>query len=133
MINKNRLAKISLFGLLGMTFFIQPAQAYESGLGLGLGLPAVRIVALGAAIPTPLIPSHQKYEKVAPPDGAVFVISSVPVIIKHEVSKNIFTANIPNDKGGYSTVIIQKSGDQFIELPVEFYTDVPQLKMMVGE
>jgi len=129
MIIKNHLTKIALVGLIGGTFFTQLAQAYESGLGLDLGLPAVRIVALGAATPTLLIPSQQKYEKVAPPDGAVFVISSVPVIIKHEVSKNIFTANIPNDEGGYSTVIIQKSGNQFIELPVE----LPQLKMMVGE
>jgi hypothetical protein len=109
MIIKNHLAKIALFGLIGVAFLIQPAQAYESGLGFGFGLPAM---------------------KVASSDGAAFVISSVPVIIKHEVSKNIFTANIPNDKGGYSTVIIQKLGNQFRELPVELYPEVPQLKMM---
>jgi hypothetical protein len=135
MIIKNHLIKIALVGLVGMAFFTQPAQAYESGLGVGFGLPAVGIVSLeGATTPTLLTSGHQKYVKVAPPDdGAVFVVSSVPVVIRTQVSKNIFTANIPNDKGGYSTVIIQKLGNQFRELPVEFHPEVPQLRMMVGE
>jgi len=135
MIINNHLAKTVLVGLLGMAFFTQSAQAYENGLGIGLGLPAVGIVGLvGATTPTLLTFVHQKYVKVAPPDdGAVFVVSSFPVVIRTQVSKNIFTANIPNDKGGYSTVIIQKLGDKFIGLPGEFYPgipEVPQLKMM---
>jgi len=105
-------AAILIRVIVGVAFFTQPVQAYVSPSGWVFELPAV---------------------KVMPPDGAEFVVSSVPVVIKTQVSKNIFTANIPNDKGGYSTVIIQKSGDQFIELPVGFNPEVPQLKMMVGE
>jgi hypothetical protein len=57
--------------------------------------------------------------EVSPPDGATIMISSVPVIIQNQVSKNIFMANIPNDKGGYSTVILQKLSNRFIGLPGE--------------
>jgi hypothetical protein len=47
----------------------------------------------------------------------------VPVVIQNQVGKNIFMVNIPNDKGGYSSVILQKSGDRFIALPGEFSPD----------
>jgi len=119
MIIKNYLNKIVIVGALGMAFLTQPAHAYVSQLGPGFELPAVGIVALGA---THTIYPLQKNVEVAPPDdGAEVVISSVPVVIRTQVSKNIFTANIPNDKGGYSTVIIQKLGDRFMEIPGELY------------
>jgi len=134
MIIRNHLAKIAFVGLLGVAFFTQPARAYVSPLGWGFGLPAVGEVSLvGANVPTLLTSGRQKYVEAAPPDGAAFVVSSVPIVIRTQVSKNIFTANIPNDKGGFLTVIIQKSGNQFIELPVGFYPEVPQLKIMVGD
>jgi len=79
MIIKNNSSKIAIVGLLGMVFLTQPAKAYVSPLGWDFELPAV---------------------KVAPTDGAAFVVSSVPVEIRTQVSKNIFAANIPNDKGG---------------------------------
>ena len=83
----------------------------------GFRLPAVNTDALQAGVSTSLTAGHQKYVEVAPPDGASFMVSSVPVVIQTQASKNIFTANIPNDKGGFSTVIIQKVGDRFIGLP----------------
>jgi hypothetical protein len=52
------------------------------------------------------------------------MISSVPVVIQNQVSKNIFMVNIPNDKGGYSSVMLQKSGNRFIGLPGEFLPEI---------
>ena len=77
----------------------------------GFRLPAVSTDALS------LIAGHQKHVEATFPDGASIMISSEPVIIQNQVSKNIFMANIPNDRGGYATVMIQKVGNGFIELP----------------
>jgi len=66
----------------------------------------------------------KKDAEVSPPDGATIMISSVPVIIQTQVSKNIFMVNIPNDKGGYSSVMLQKSGNRFIGLPGEFLPEI---------
>ncbi len=83
----------------------------------GLKLPAVNINVLKAGDSTSLTAGHQIYVEAEPPDGASIMISSEPVIIQNQVSKNIFTANISNDRGGYSIVIIQKVGNRIIELP----------------
>jgi hypothetical protein len=97
----------------------------------------VGTVALGANVTTFRIAGRQKYDHEAinfnypskkdvempPPDGATIMISSVPVVIQNQVGRNIFMVNIPNDKGGYSSVILQKSGNRFIGLPGEFLPD----------
>lgn len=83
----------------------------------GFRSPAVNTDALQVGDSTFLKAGHQKYVEMAPPDGASFMASSVPVVIQVQGSKNIYTANIPNDKGGFSTVIIQKVGNRFIDLP----------------
>ena len=141
MIIKNYLSKIVIFGVVGMALLTQPSLAYVSGMVFGF--PAVGTVALGTTAKTFWIPGHQKHNydgvysnnppqknvDVAPPDGATIMISSVPVVIQTQVSKNIFTVNIPNDKGGYSTVTLQKLGNRFIGLPGEFYPDFPMGKL----
>ena len=132
MIVKSHLSKIVILGVAGMTFLTKPVLSYESGLEFGL--PAVGTVALGTNAITFRITDPQKYiheginsnylpkndVEVPPPDGATIMISSVPVVIQNQVSKNIFMVNIPNDKGGYSSVMLQKSGNRFIGLPGEF-------------
>ena len=132
MLVKNHLSKIVILCVAGMAFLTQPVQSYESGLGIGL--PAVGTVALGTNTRTFLMTGPQKYdhevinlnyppkrdEEVPPPDGATIMISSVPVVIQNQVSKDVFMINIPNDKGGYSSVMLQKSGNKFIGLPGEF-------------
>ena len=137
MIVKSHLSKIVILGMAGMAFLTQPVQSYESGLEFAL--PAVGTVALGTNAPTFWITGLPKYnheainfnyppkkDVEAPlPDGATIMISSVPVIIQNQVTKDIFTANIPNDRGGYSTVMLQKSGDRFIELPGAMYSKFP--------
>ena len=146
MIIKSHLGKMVIWGAVCMAFLTQPAPAY---VGV-LGLPAVGTVALGTTAKTFWIPGHQKHNydgvysnnppqknvDVAPPDGATIMISSVPVVIQTQVSKNIFTVNIPNDKGGYSAVVIKKSGNGFVGPQGEFYPDFPkvsQLKIMYGK
>ena len=132
MLVKNHLSKVVILCVAGMAFSIQPVQSYESALGIGL--PALGTVALGTNAITFRITDPQKYihdginsnypprkdVEVPPPDGAAIMISSVPVVIQNQVSKNIFMVNIPNDKGGYSSVMLQKSGNRFIGLPGEF-------------
>jgi hypothetical protein len=128
MITKNHLIKLVILALVGMAFLTQPVQAYVTGLGFEL--PVVGTVALGATAWSFGVTGQQKYDndglypsqknvEVAPPDGATIMISSVPVVIQNQVSKNIFMANIPNDNGGYSIVILQKLGNRFIGLPGE--------------
>ena len=126
MTNKNQLSRIFLL-VISMVILIQPAKAYVSEFGF----PAVEIVTLKSNISPPLVISHQKQfndsvysaytsqknVEILPPDGASIMISSEPVTIQNQVSKNIFTANIPNNRGGYATVIIQKIGNRIIELP----------------
>ena len=117
-----------------MVILTQPAKAYVSEFGL----PAVGIVALETSASTFWVAGHQNYNnnvvseypsqknvEESIPDGAEFMISSVPVIIQNQVTKNTFTANIPNDQGGYSTVMLQKSGNRFIELTRELYPGIP--------
>ena len=132
MIVKSHLSKIVILGVAGMTFLTKPVLSYESGLEFGL--PAVGTVALGTNTRTFLMTGPQKHdhevinlnyppkrdEEVPPPDGATIMISSVPVVIQNQVSKDVFMINIPNDKGGYSSVMLQKSGNRFIGLPGEF-------------
>ena len=47
-------------------------------------------------------------------NGAEVMISSVPVEIQNQMSGNIFKVKVPNDKGEFSTVILQKLGNRFI-------------------
>ena len=140
MVSKIKLTKMILL-VVGMVILIQPAKAYISPPGQQLGSPAVGSVALKS---TALAfwglghPKHsnggdypdyhsQENAQQLPPDGASIMLSSVPVIIQSQVSKNIFTANIPNVNGGYSTVILQREGNRFIELPGESYPDFPRV------
>ena len=132
MLVKNHLSKVIILCVAGIIFLTQPVQSFESGLEFGL--PVVVTVALGTNTRTFLMTGPQKHdhevinlnyppkrdEEVPPPDGATIMISSVPVVIQNQVSKDVFMINIPNDKGGYSSVMLQKSGNKFIGLPGEF-------------
>ncbi len=47
-----------------------------------------------------------------------------------------FTINIPNDKGGYTSVNVKRSGKGFVGPQGEFYSEFPkvsQLKVMYGK
>jgi hypothetical protein len=47
-----------------------------------------------------------------------------------------FTVNVPNDHGGYTTVLIKRSGNGFVGPQGEYYPEFPkisQLKLMYGK
>jgi hypothetical protein len=51
-------------------------------------------------------------------------------------TQDSFTVNIPNNRGGYTAVILRKSGNGFIGPQGEFYPDFPkveQLKLMYAK
>ena len=137
MLEKNKLGK-TIFLTIVMAILTQPAKADISGFEPELGLPVMETLALETTTSKLLVISQQKHinNGIYPeypsqknveesiPDGAEFMISSVPVIIQNQVTKNTFTANIPNDQGGYSTVMLRKSGNRFIELQGEFYPTI---------
>jgi len=62
---------------------------------------------------------------------AVVMPSPAPV-----PAQDTFPVNIPNNNGGYSTVIIKKSGNGYSGPQGEFYAEFPkvaQLKAMYGK
>ena len=80
------------------------------------------------------------YQAVATPVGAVApVIQAAPAVTTEVVntgSDDSFTINIPNDKGGYTAVLLKKSGSGFVGPQGEFYSEFPkvsQLQVMYGK
>jgi hypothetical protein len=147
---KNNLGKMAIIGALCMAFLTQPAQAYaywRGGWGWGWGWPVLGAVALGAAATTVWIANHpyyyydglyynytpQGYVVVTPPATTVV---TAPVVSGDQVSDDVITVNVPNDKGGYTAVVIKRSGKGFVGPQGEFYPDFPrvsQLKLMYGK
>jgi len=80
------------------------------------------------------IHTHHGYEVVSQP--AVTIVQSVPVVVAPPVVQNAFPINVPNDKGGYTSVIIKRSGNGYVGPQGEFYAEFPkvsQLKVMYGK
>jgi len=67
----------------------------------------------------------------APP---VQVVVAQPAAVAME-ARDTFPVNVPNDRGGFTTVMIKKSGNGFVGPQGEFYAEFPkvsQLKAMYG-
>lgn len=66
----------------------------------------------------------------------VTVVQPAPVVTTVPVdSQDVFTVNIPNDKGGYTAVTVNRSGKGFVGPQGEYYPEFPtvsQLKAMYG-
>jgi hypothetical protein len=80
------------------------------------------------------------YQAVAAPVGVsqpVITQSAITVTAPAAVDPtDSFTVNIPNDKGGYSAVVLKSSGKGFVGPQGEFYSEFPkisQLKIMYGK
>jgi len=81
------------------------------------------------------------YQAVATPAGvtAPVVIQPTAVVAASNVVSNAedaFTVNVPNNKGGYTAVLLKKSGNGFIGPQGEFYSEFPkvsQLQVMYGK
>lgn len=107
-------------------------------------------VALGAAATTLWIAGHQYYYNdglyydytpqgyvvVTPPVAATVVTAPQAVVNAAQGSDDVITVNIPNDKSGYTSVILKRSGNGFVGPQGEFYPEFPkvsQLKIMYGK
>jgi hypothetical protein len=139
---KNYLSKIAMVGVLCLAFLTQPAQAYaywRGGWGWGWGWPVVGAVALGAAATTVWIANHPYYYSNGyyynyTPQG--YVVVNPPQVTVTEASDDVITVNIPNGRGGYSAVVIKRSGKGFVGPQGEFYSGFPkvsQLRIMYGK
>ena len=64
---------------------------------------------------------------------ATTVTAPQAVVTETQAGDDSITVNIPNDKGGYSAVVIKRSGKGFVGPQGEFYPEFPkvsQLKLM---
>jgi hypothetical protein len=80
-------------------------------------------------VPTPVIYAQPQQVVVAQP---VTTVEAAPAV----VSQDAFPVNVPNNNGGYTAVIIKKSGNGFVGPQGEYYTTFPsvtQLKAMYGK
>jgi len=81
-----------------------------------------------------ILTQHHGYKVVAAP-----VVYAQPVVATQVVQVNgqdSFPVNIPNNSGGYTTVVIKKSGNGFVGPQGEFYAQFPavaQLKAMYSK
>ena len=80
------------------------------------------------------------YQAVATPGGVtVPVVQSATVTAASAASTapdDSFTINIPNNKGGFTAVVLKKSGNGFIGPQGEFYSEFPkvsQLQVVYGK
>ena len=67
-------------------------------------------------------------------DASSYTLSGPTIVAPAQ--PDVFTVNIPNDHGGYTAVIIKRSGNGFIGPQGEFYPEFPkvfQLKIMYGK
>jgi hypothetical protein len=79
------------------------------------------------------------YQAVATPVGVTAPVIQPAAVTTVPVSTDTddaFTINIPNSKGGYTAVLLKKSGNGFVGPQGEFYSEFPkvsQLQMMYGK
>ena len=70
------------------------------------------------------------------PSVPVVAVQPAPAVTAQPVPDDPFTVNVPNDKGGYTPVVIKRSGNGFTGPQGEFYPEFPkvaQLKSMYGK
>jgi hypothetical protein len=73
------------------------------------------------------------YQAVATPAGApapliqTTALAAVPANVDTD---DTFTVNIPNDKGGYNTVVLKRSGKGFAGPQGEFYPEFPKVSQL---
>lgn len=70
------------------------------------------------------------------PPVSVATVENTPAAEAAGATNDAFTVNIPKAKGGYTAVLLKRSGNGFIGPQGEFYTEFPrveQLKIMYGK
>ena len=108
-------------------------QSHDTGAGMLIGgaLGAVTGAAVGSQIQKPVI------EQPAP----VVVAQSAPVVVAAQAptttySGDTVTVNVPNTTGGYTSVVLKRSGNGYVGPQGEYYDQIPttaQLRAMYGK
>jgi hypothetical protein len=100
-------------------------QSHDTAAGMLIGgaLGAVTGAAVGSQMQKPVPP---------PQEVVVTQPAGVPT---STYSGDAVTINVPNDSGGYTAVVLKRSGNGYVGPQGEYYTQVPsteQLKVMYG-
>ena len=85
-------------------------------------------------VPAPVVYEQPQQVVVAQPVQQVVVAQPAPAVVAASpVDQDSFPVNVPNNTGGYTTVLIKKSGNGYVGPQGEFYANFPsvaQLKAM---
>ena len=132
----------TLYYLINGVTYMQTVNGYQV-----VPMPNVvaqQIVTSPAQITTVPAPTPTAVGNVPVPSSPPPVVTAVPAPPPVTTTENTpaaansdtFTVNIPNAKGTYTAVTLKRSGNGFVGLQGEFYTDFPrveQLKAMYGK
>jgi hypothetical protein len=127
----------------GERHYYRDGRWYKPGwFGFGFVVSALAIGALIESLP----PKHttvivegapyyhdDRYYYRQLPDGG-YVVVPAPVIVQSQIPE-ASTINIPNSRGGYTSVTLRRSGNGFIGPQGEYYPNYPsveQLRVMYG-
>jgi hypothetical protein len=103
-------------------------QSHSTGAGMLIGgaVGAVTGAAVGSTIQKPV------YAEPAPQPAPVVVAPQGPT---ETYSGDMVTVNVPNSSGGYTAVVLKRSGNGYVGPQGEYYDQVPtteQLQAMYG-
>ena len=106
-------------------------QSHDTGAGMLIG-GAVGAVA-GAAV-------GSQIQKPEPPPQQVIVAQPAPVVVSQvpttTYAGDTVTVNVPNSNGGYTAVVLKRSGNGYVGPQGEYYDQIPtiaQLQAMYGK
>jgi hypothetical protein len=105
-------------------------QSHDTGAGMLIGgaVGAVTGAAVGSTIQKPAEPPPVIVAEPAPT-----VVSQAPTTT---YSGDSVTVNVPNSTGGYTSVVLKRSGNGYLGPQGEYYNEVPttaQLQAMYGK
>jgi len=106
-------------------------QSHDTGAGMLIG-GAVGAVA-GAAV-------GSQIQKPEPPPQQVIVAQPAPVVVTQvpttTYAGDTVTVNVPNSNGGYTAIVLKRSGNGYVGPQGEYYDQIPttaQLQAMYGK
>ena len=107
-------------------------QSHDTGAGMLIG-GAVGALA-GAAV-------GSQIQKPEPPPQQVVVVQPAPTVVAAQAPATTYsgdtaTVNVPNSNGGYTAVVLKRSGNGYVGPQGEYYDQVPsteQLQAMYGK
>ena len=129
----------------GHSHYYRDNRWFERGwFGFGFVVSALAIVALIESLPprhttivvegTPYYHDDRYYYRQLPQGG--YVVVPEPVIVQSQPGiPETSTVNIPNSRGGYTSVTLRRSGNGFVGPQGEYYPIFPsveQLRTMYG-